>query len=404
MDMLKRHLFFIICGVAAAGGIALGVLGMTSMSKVTDEMQGAAQLASDLSRLGGGAAGAINKATIDAQNERIEQVRTHHENVLAWVRDHNRHEPLLEGIFPDPTRDERVDFRTAYKPKLRQLLESLGAGTVASGQDIDDAQVEITEEAKFDSTFGLDNSEAGGPATPTVGEEQPEFLPSGLMTDVGAKASAAARANIARAHQMRCYGSINSLEELPMPGITPDPQDMWEAQLSLWVQEGVVAALARINDRAARKLVDAGETAWVGVLPLKELVSIRTSPYVFPDSPPKPVDSPAGSSPAYPPESGESVFTQSVSNDLFEVVQFSVKMVVDARAVPEIVDELCKGNLHTPLRIAYEDMSKDPENWAMTHRIYGSDPTVRVVIDFETIFLGDVYRPMMPTEEEEGTT
>ncbi|MCH7814633.1 MAG: hypothetical protein IID40_11505, partial [Planctomycetes bacterium] len=375
MDMLKRHLFLIICGVAAVGGIALGVMGMTSMSKVTDEMQGAAQLASDLSRLGFGPAGPINQAAIDAQNERIEQLRTHHENVLAWVRDHNRHQPLLPDIFPEPTRDQGLDFRAAYKPRLRQLLEVLGAGRVASDQDIADAQVEINEEQKFDSSFGLDSSETGGSGTPTAEEEKPEYLPSGLMTDAGARVSAAARANIARAHQMRCYASFNSLEALPLPGITPNPQDMWDAQLSLWVQEDVVAALARVNDRTARKLEDAGETAWVGVLPLKELVSIRTSPYVFPDSPPKPVDSPAGTGAAYPPESGEMVFTHTVSGDLFEVVQFSVKMVVDARALPEIVAELCKDNLHTPLRIVYEDMSKDPENWAMTDRIYGSAPT-----------------------------
>ena len=32
----------------------------------------------------------------------------------------------------------------------------------------------------------------------------------------------------------------------------------------------------------------------------------------------------------------------------------------------------------------------------MNNRIYGSDPTVKVVLDFETFFFGDVYRKWMP--------
>jgi hypothetical protein len=73
-------------------------------------------------------------------------------------------------------------------------------------------------------------------------------------------------------------------------------------------------------------------------------------------------------------------------------------MVVDAREVPTIVSEICKDNFHTLLRIAFEDVSTNPQLWLMNDKIYGSDPTVQVVMDFETVFFGELYRSLMPDE------
>ena len=39
MDFLRRHMFFIICGVVAASGLALGGLGLQGMPKVREEIK-----------------------------------------------------------------------------------------------------------------------------------------------------------------------------------------------------------------------------------------------------------------------------------------------------------------------------------------------------------------------------
>ena len=39
MDLLRRHMFFIICGVVAAGALAFGVTGIQRMPKVREEMK-----------------------------------------------------------------------------------------------------------------------------------------------------------------------------------------------------------------------------------------------------------------------------------------------------------------------------------------------------------------------------
>ena len=135
--------------------------------------------------------------------------------------------------------------------------------------------------------------------------------------------------------------------------------------------------------------------AWTGVLPVKDLISVRVSDYL----PTEPRSGPArlaGDDPALPPASAESVFTKNRSSELYEVVQFSVKLVVDSRDLLTIIDEICRDRFHTLLKIEYLYERNVLENLAMEGKIYGSEPAIQVLMEFETIFFGDPYRCMMP--------
>jgi len=157
MDFLKRQLFMIICGVVAAGSIALGVVGYVSMSSVKDEMSEAAQRASRLQRV---LRGGVNPKSISAQERRIAAVTDHHEKVREWAYGRNRMEPLLPKCFPDPDRDTRLAFRRAYFAEFDEFLDRLDAGTVATPGEIKMAGDLIVEEAKMNKLFGVDESEA----------------------------------------------------------------------------------------------------------------------------------------------------------------------------------------------------------------------------------------------------
>ena len=76
-------------------------------------------------------------------------------------------------------------------------------------------------------------------------------------------------------------------------------------------------------------------------------------------------------------------------------MQFSVKLIMDQRDIPRLIDRLSKNSFHTPLRVAYRAVAP---NRKMVGKIYGAEPTVNVVIDFETIMLGEVFRRLMPDE------
>ncbi len=344
----------------------------------------------------------INGDSIDAQEDRIEAVTEQYEKVLEWAYARNRAEPLLPDCFPDPDRDRRLAFREVYFARFDGFAAKLHAGTVATQDDVATAKEEMDQEAEAAKFFGLDRDEAAksGDALPAL-EDQPIQSPAGVLTEYGATRIPAARANLTKARAMLCYATEDSFEILRRQiegGISPKAADMWDAQLSLWVQESVVDALARVNDGAASAIREQGRSPWVGLMPIKELISIRTGyTYLTEATEPRAPADQSGDGAALPPESVEEVFTHTVSNDLYEAVQFTLKMVVDAREIPTIVEQICKGRFHTLLRMAYEDVSSArPDLYQMTDRIYGSDPTVQLVMDFETVFFGELYRPLMP--------
>ena len=89
-------------------------------------------------------------------------------------------------------------------------------------------------------------------------------------------------------------------------------------------------------------------------------------------------------------------FTQNFSTDLYELVQFTLKMVVDPRDIPTIIDGICKDKFHTLLNISYAYDRQTLENLQMEGRIYGDEPAVIIMMDFETVFFGEIYRRIMP--------
>ena len=68
MDFLRRHVFFIACGVGSIGGIALGVMGMQRMPRVLEEMRKVEGVYISLDRL---TSQGVNRARLDAEDRRI---------------------------------------------------------------------------------------------------------------------------------------------------------------------------------------------------------------------------------------------------------------------------------------------------------------------------------------------
>ena len=180
----------------------------------------------------------------------------------------------------------------------------------------------------------------------------------------------------------------------------PYPDEVWHAQLGYWIQKDVVDVIVAMNSEAAAQARQAQQPAWVGTMPIKDVISIRVPTDFVPldgdegiyGAPPEGYDE------ALPPGSPAMVFTHSGSGEAYEVLQFAVKLVMDQRDTPTFIERLCNNSFHTLLRLSYQAI---PANRAMTGKIYGSEPAVLVVMDFETILLGDVFRRLMPAEIRE---
>ena len=92
MDFLRRHVFYILCGVAGIGGIALGVVGIQGMPKVLDEMKKVEGVYASLSRL---QSAPVNKARLDAEKRRIERAVADRDAVFQKARELYGYQPLV---------------------------------------------------------------------------------------------------------------------------------------------------------------------------------------------------------------------------------------------------------------------------------------------------------------------
>ena len=103
-------------------------------------------------------------------------------------------------------------------------------------------------------------------------------------------------------------------------------------------------------------------------MPVKDVISIRVSSgYVIPEAGEFAGAAPSGYAEARPPETGDTVFTGSVTSEHYDVVQFTVKLVMDQRDIPQLISELTANSFYTVLRSAYQVVS--PPNVKMVGKI-----------------------------------
>ncbi|MEK6674869.1 MAG: hypothetical protein AABZ47_04345 [Planctomycetota bacterium] len=400
MEMLKRHLFFVICGVAGAGGVALAVTGWQAMPKVMAVMDQTGKLYQDLNAL---QSKPVNQRTIDAAQKRVDRMLSDRKSVMEKAALLFPHQPLVAGVFPNGDAEKRREFRRAFNGEMRKLLEALQCGRPAVESEVESMKSKIEEE-------GLRKKGVGESAEGS-GDAMPDRTPAGVLTRAGARKEAAARAHLAAAQRIYCYGV--KFEEAKPPELEPslmfDPnmietgsaeapelEQCWRAQLRYWIQKDVVDAIVALNEEAATKARERDEPRWVGMMPVKEIISVRLAKnaiYILPSEDEFFGSAPGGYNPATPPACPKTAFTHSASSDFYEVLQFSVKLVMDQRDLLRFVEKLSEKRLYTLLRSAY--LAVEP-NRDLHGKIYGSDPTVNVVMDFEAIMLGEHYRPMMP--------
>jgi hypothetical protein len=377
----------------------------------------------------------LNEKAFEAEQNRIDQIKADFSKVLSRARELYGYVPLLaEGEdqdsfvksclsdpavqrdvpeedargdaclkkwqekvgLPESTPLQRIEFRNKYTEAMDRLYSQLRCGGLPSANEVGAMKTR------------RENELAEGRPTPPG---DPRTI-AGVLTSTGLYDDPASRAAIAKALSFLCYcvpfneekppdifPSLSFVAEMKQTGTVtaPEPFDVWRAQVEYWIQKDVVDAIVAVNEAAGQAARTAGQDPWVGTMSVKEVTSIRfgTPFYVPPEGGLVMVAKPEDYTAAVPPGTGESVFTGSRSGPQFEVVQFTLKLVMDQRDIPLLVEKMCNNRFHTLVRTAYKVV---PPNRELKGKIYGAEPAVRVVLDFETAMLGEVFRPLMPAQ------
>jgi len=458
LQFIKNHLISLLCGVAGVAAITFASIGMSS-DKVTAQMQKQIQETG-----AGGIAGLRrtprNQALIDAKKKEGELFDAEYKATVESARKINARAPLMAGVFPKPARDATpFEFRESYRKALRVLPITLRAGALPSDGDILEEQqnvddlVALEQERKEEEQADEDETRPGRPIAgrnrnfrpppiqrPGVGGRRftgrnlrpggsggEAFRGARFGGEVGPIGRAPAqsfsqqsqyrppsnepkydpvyRARVSKAKSILCYVADDSFDVSPIVTATeaPAPADMWFAQVGLWIQQDVAAAVADMNDEAAAKIKNGDP--YVANVPVKRIVAIRVQSYeVTPADDQKPgrIGFPTAMA-----QSGRGMIARGMSSDLggsftgrksneqYDVVRFTVEVVVDQREVLRLIDRISRENFYECLAVSYQAVDRavdqDQEGY-----YYGPTPVVRTTLEFEAYMLREVYQPLMP--------
>jgi hypothetical protein len=337
-----------------------------------------------------------NQVTIDAVEAATKTLKQNADQTLAFMVGLNRtgHDLLEPGSLPLPIdSNQSYRFRAQYNAVMDyggkpepwdrrnpdagpyNLLSFLNATPVATQQEVDEARKKKWESDYLPKVYTVNGQQINLP------EIQAQFDKdtAGFDKDF----------HVTRASQFRVYCEANDLTRAPhlTPAETPSATDIWFAQMTLWVEQDVCQTIREMNKDV---LLQKGQG--IAQSPVKNLKWISISPdarmYVLgaavssaPGTPPTPaIDSSTK-------QHYETSPTGRVCNNLYDVVQFQVCAVVLPSHLAEFLERLRYQRLLTVTSMSVEDV-----DWKAAEQlgyIYGPARCVLVTLDCEELFMRD---------------
>ncbi|HSW46733.1 MAG TPA: hypothetical protein VLM89_14315 [Phycisphaerae bacterium] len=404
MQWIKAHLTIVVCGAVSVAAIVLMVLGIM-MSDVQEALARGAGVVQNLT-----SARPVNQRVIQLTQKILEQNAAKIETMNKQLTQLGSYQPLIEDVFPAINQSNpgaRFRFKQLLLEAQDQMIALLRAGPCPTQQEYTDEQAFIDDQKlKAAGAAGLGVTEsAGRTPTPAIAAPGPRSSigatgrvdmeqRQGLSPEQLAETFGDVRASIRRARSIYCYVDSKADVFGSWPGVTgsqdPSVESMWYAQMGLWLEQDVVKALASLNNRVAEAIKTRQEDPWVGVLPVKHLKRITINGYVSSGT------VPAGESSTSAGKPGDMIpafYTRPSVGEQVDVIQFTVELVVEARLLPSVIDEICKAGFFTLLMVNYSAVEAN-ENWV--GHIYGPAPTINVILDFDGCFTRANYEKWLP--------
>lgn len=435
MRFLKTHLISLLSGVLALVFVVVAFFGMASSAALSEmeRRKGAAGRIDDLKR------DPKNEASIKAEQRRSDKFQEEYDRTLEAAKSINRRKPLTEGVFPIASAESLpYKFKEDYEKAMKHLPVILQAGELPNAIEIDEESQNVEDAIELEREKEAEGGETKPairvesmrnrrfPRSPEFGREmRRSFEVEGEMGfevigpfggdsfgrgrlggrrfgGVGGrdfnssgkpKFNAVFRANVSKAKSIRCYaGWLDSFDVSPILQLdtAPSPTEMWFAQVGLWVQRDIADAIAALNEEFATQVKDGD--AHVEHVPVKRIEFIRVWGYQLPGGLWKfPTFAQRGGNEKAP--DGPS-FTGRVCDEQFDVVRFSLVVVVDQREIEKLIDCISRANFYQCTNTGYATT----ESVTGEGYMYGTAPIVRAKLEFEGYMARDVYKSMMPKD------
>jgi hypothetical protein len=299
-----------------------------------------------------------------------------------------KHNPLVANALPDGGTMDATFFLRQYQQIMTfpssdpdQMANSLPVTILHAGMPPAEAEITARQtQVSNDITNRFTEKDASGnpinaPDVAAKVDQAVALVPVQMRTDAATK------------NQM--YIAPDAFHINPsLTGVNPPGTvAMFNGQIGLWLLQDVFSALASAN---------ADCQGGVPHSRVKHLIKID-----FADAPFSPV--PQSTDPNAPPTPSDPLHPQiklnvsptgHVSNGLYDVIPFSLRIVVDAQQVPAVLQALSKDRFITVLRM--DMLTVDSGAAVLAGYLYGDKPVVQLNLSCEELFFRADTLPYMP--------
>lgn len=293
-------------------------------------------------------------------------------------------EPLIAGVLPEPESNATAHrFKGAYKAAMKELREVLNAGTPPSPEAI------AEEESRLRSMQSGGDDDFGPWGPPKEDDQAKQEADKKMTRAEILRGYPPARAAESKAREMWMYLDEFAFEphQLVQTQGFPEAVHIWQAQMSLWIQQDIAAAILQVNQERAEALRanDRADDIWVAHMPIKRLERVSID-----DKLGRGGGSNLGAGAVF----AES-FTGIKNNQTMFVVPIQLEMILEEASLNRVLESLCSVGFYTPVAIKTKKIEVDPipEDY-----VYGAGPLVRAVIDLEGYYFRKVFDPYIPED------
>ncbi len=387
MAFLKKNWLMITLAAVCAASIGTAAWAYVSGGEINDQMQAVDALQRSVQGLAGGAQ---NKATIEARRKQIEAENAQLGESLGialGVQKNSRldggpRKLLVPDILPEPQSPaDRIDFKTKYAEAFARMLARLQGRDKATRKEVRSQQVVI--DSRNQPVSQDDVEDAWRPPQQAATADEPDNdTKTGLQGILSEFPAARAAELVARSILM--YVSKNAIPPHDMVDTSSSPEvlEIWHAQMSLWIEQDIVAALAGVNEKRSAQLDAEGNPydAWVANMPIKHLKKLAMAGHF-------------GNGGAVNKADFAGSFTKQKNSEKRFIIPIHLQLVVEEAAVMEVLESLCGVGFYTPLRVEYHRVEPTP---LQNEYIYGDEPVVEVWIDLEAYYFRKVFDDWIP--------
>lgn len=307
----------------------------------------------------------------------------------------NQHSLLVKGSLPSPS--DAFAFVRAYNEQFnpknpKSIPAMLNAATPPTEAEIQSRQAKLEQDMTAKAPRNPEGEIYQKDQLDQQIKEAQDRLPEVMKNEA--------------ATQHALYMAPDALAQQPElaagSGVTPDATKIWYAQMSLWVEQDVAAAIRELNKASHN----------VDQSPVKQLVALAVpsdeSMYAIPNAPPAGAAAAAAGGGTPGPTSNVPANTDtdplpkdySISptgracNGVFDVVHFTLVLKVKSADIGRVINQLERGRLITVYQTDVQSVNSAAD--AQEGYLLGNSPVAQITLQCEELFFRDWTKPLMP--------